>query len=471
MSKPVAGEFAAPDPTPFIFLVAAGLALLWAAEHGQASLLIAASILLPAFAYQLWHNRMLATAAMIVAPAFGRFFVDISGLKAYPEHIAVGALALLVPFWLKSSAYRPKWILADSMLVAFLASSVLSSTVGSPDPGQTLRGAIQQCLVVAPYFLLRLLVTDEGALRRAFNVLLAIGTLEAAYTIVSFFSSLFFGTMFGMEQDAYGAIAAPYGTQREPNIVGSYCGACLIMLVVIYFTRPSKKLVVAIALNAAAVALSLSRSAVGAVVIALIVTLIYGLKVQVPSKRLVKAGAAILAAWLVVAPALVQIYKERLRSMTVSDVAEDDTVAGRLLINALALQDVLENPFIGTGTASFKITADTERMGEGFEGAWIGNSELRILHDTGALGLAVMLSFLYFLLRASVKLLKRGPHAELLALVLGGIVYFIAFQATEGSLLAFPWVHLGLIGCAIALRREQLADPSAANAPEQVAGG
>jgi hypothetical protein len=29
------------------------------------------------------------------------------------------------------------------------------------------------------------------------------------------------------------------------------------------------------------------------------------------------------------------------------------------------------------------------------------------------------------------------------------VVYCVAFQATEGTILAFTWVHLGLIGCAV----------------------
>jgi O-antigen ligase len=172
---------------------------------------------------------------------------------------------------------------------------------------------------------------------------------------------------------------------------------------------------------------------------------------------------AVLGAWLAVAPAIVSLYQERLKNVSVTDVAEDDTIGGRLLINALALQDILENPFFGTGTASFQLMPGAQQLGDDPTIMWIGNTELRIMHDTGSVGLAVFISFLFFLVMGSVKVLKREAHPELLALLLSGVVYSIAFQATEGTLLAFTWVHLGLIGCALALFRRSMI----VNAPEK----
>jgi len=468
LTRPDERALSAPDPTPILFLLGAAVVLLWAADYGQASLIIAGILVLPFVLVQFSKSQVLAAGALIAATALARFFIEIGGMKAYPEHLAVGALLVLTPFWLKSSSFRPTWILADSLLVTFLISNLASSLLGSPSPGQTLRWALQQTLVIAPYFLLRVMLVDRAMLRRIFGILLAVGTLEAAYTVLSFFSGLIFGTKFGMEQEAYGSIAAPYGTQREPNIVGSYCGACMIMLMVVYLSRQSKRVLVAIALTAAAVMLSLSRGALGAVLVALVFTFIYGISAeQVRKRTLLNAGLAVLLGWLVVAPAIIAAYRERFQAVSVasvSDVTEDDTVAGRLLVNALALDDVLEHPFIGTGTASFQLTVEARHLTDQLEGAWIGNTELRIMHDYGAIGLAVLVCFMFFLLRSSVKLLRRRSHPELLALLLGGVVYFIAFQATEGTLLAFTWVHLGLIGCAVALSRDELEQVFAGSA-------
>jgi hypothetical protein len=47
--------------------------------------------------------------------------------------------------------------------------------------------------------------------------------------------------------------------------------------------------------------------------------------------------------------------------------------------------------------------------------------------------------------------LKETPVLELEALVLAFVVYCVSFQFTEGTLLAFTWVHLGMIACAFVL--------------------
>ncbi len=83
-------------------------------------------------------------------------------------------------------------------------------------------------------------------------------------------------------------------------------------------------------------------------------------------------------------------------------------------------------------------------------------------HDTGLVGLTVFMVFVWTLLIRSVRTLRRHFSLELLALLLSGLVYCIAFQATEGTLLAFPWIHFGLIACALSLNSESAGLPAAA---------
>ncbi|HWS18757.1 MAG TPA: hypothetical protein VN223_12105, partial [Candidatus Elarobacter sp.] len=89
---------------------------------------------------------------------------------------------------------------------------------------------------------------------------------------------------------------------------------------------------------------------------------------------------------------------------------------------------------------------------------WIGNTEMRVLHDTGLIGLVVFVAFLVSLYRRSKTVLKLESNPELFALLASAAVYCVAFQATEGTLLAFPWVHLGLLGCAISVSASKMAD-------------
>ena len=85
------------------------------------------------------------------------------------------------------------------------------------------------------------------------------------------------------------------------------------------------------------------------------------------------------------------------------------------------------------------------------EQGWIGNTEMRVLHDTGVVGLLVFILFAVSLVYRAWKALKLEPNPALVALLASLLVYCITFQATEGTLLAFSWVHLGLIGCAISV--------------------
>jgi hypothetical protein len=44
-----------------------------------------------------------------------------------------------------------------------------------------------------------------------------------------------------------------------------------------------------------------------------------------------------------------------------------------------------------------------------------------------------------------------GHSAILLGLWAGALIYFITFQATDGTILAFSWIHFGLLASAATL--------------------
>jgi hypothetical protein len=82
---------------------------------------------------------------------------------------------------------------------------------------------------------------------------------------------------------------------------------------------------------------------------------------------------------------------------------------------------------------------------------WISNSPLRVVHDTGLVGLTVFLAFLGSLARTTYKALafaNRSTKVSIVALSAGLLLYAITFQATEATLLTFTWIHLGLLAAA-----------------------
>jgi len=153
-----------------------------------------------------------------------------------------------------------------------------------------------------------------------------------------------------------------------------------------------------------------------------------------------------------VLPAVAPQYIERFNTVDIGEPAMDPNTLTRVVQVSTAFDEVTKHPFMGGGTSSFQLAFDWQSLGEDWEEqGWIGNTEMRVLHDTGIVGLAVFVAFLLLLYRQSRKVLKSESSPELVALLASAVVYCVSFQATEGTLLAFSWVHLGLIGCAISI--------------------
>jgi O-antigen ligase len=121
---------------------------------------------------------------------------------------------------------------------------------------------------------------------------------------------------------------------------------------------------------------------------------------------------------------------------------------------AVAVQDVQEHPWLGTGTASFQLFFNWMDYQLDDSVGWIGNTPLRILHDTGIVGLSVFLTYLGSLILAGRQALRVANHrlsVIIIALEVGLLFYAITFQSTEASLLSFTWIHVGCLAAAIAI--------------------
>lgn len=442
-----------PDPTPILFLAVLTVVLIWATEtNGPTVMLLIAAMVVPVAVYWLSKSVIASIITLVVAGAMPRLFVEIGGLKARPEHMVAGLLAVALILALKKRQDPVRWVVADYFLLAYIAMNFVSSAFTSVAPAQTTKWAMQQVLVILPYFLLRLLACNASTFRRAFQVVLAVGALEAAFALICFYSHLLLGTTFGMTVDQYDAAPGTYGTQFEANILGAYCGATSVMMLVMYLKQPCRKYLIGFAVTAAGMAISLSRAVFMTTLLMYGLVLIYSIWNRFLTQRTFFAvTATLLGVALFLAPVLVPIYIDRFNSLDVADITADDTARSRLLPIAISWDDVILHPIVGNGTSSFQLMFDYSIIDPSVEAGWIGNTEMRVLHDTGALGLGVFLLFLLALAVGARKSLKRRSNPELTALLFAALVYCISYQATEGTLLAFTWIHLGLIGCALSI--------------------
>lgn len=445
-----------PNPTPFFFLMAATLAWLifWKDDPDSIWLLVllvlAAGVLVPASALALALRPRIAIIILLVAVAMPRWPVGLAGLNARPEHLVCGVLLLALPYWIKRRKQPLVWMTADYLLLAYVVMNFFSSIFMSIAPQQTIKWCLQQAIVVLPYLVLRVLITDLISFRRVFNIVLVMGAAEAAFAICCFYSNLFFGTEFGMEIGQYGNIPGTYGTQYEANLLGSYCGAASVMFLAMYLQRRKPIFLFGFAVTVAGMGISLSRGALLATMIALSAVCLRGIQLHLFNKKLLaRIALAVMCVCIVIGPALYGLWSERFSTVDISDVSADDDTNVRVLTLGLAVDGIIEHPILGSGTSSYQLQFSA--AGNDDEAGWIGNTEMRVLYDTGLVGLALFVAFLGYLLLGVRRQIKQEPVAELEALAVAGLVYCVSFQFTEGTLLAFSWVHLGLLAAGLAV--------------------
>jgi hypothetical protein len=396
--------------------------------------------------------------------AMPQFFVELFGWKARPEHFAVVIVSLALCIWLLRSNRKIRLETPDYWVLAYIVTNYLSSAFGSSSPSETLRWALLNNLAILPYFLIRLLVRDAETFRKAFRILLAIGIAEAAYGILCYVSHQVLGTTAGVEVGQYLTdVAAPYGSLAEANLFGAYTGCTAVLALAIYLIAERRLgYLICFFVGALATVLSFSRAALVALVVATVWVCWQARHARGEHRS--RAATLILALGLIlliVVPAVGGVVQERFAGLFSQSRLGEESAIGRLIEAQEALQEFSEHRLIGTGTASLQLSFDwgkyvpdwNDRTGNR---SWVGNITVRILHDSGLFGMTAFLGFLGSL-GWKVRLGLRARSSQfpmLVALSAGALLYAISFQATDGSLSAFPWVHLGFLASAAVLIKE-----------------
>jgi hypothetical protein len=395
---------------------------------------------------------------LLVASAMPLYYVPVFGWNARPEHFASAIIFLAVVIWLVISKSTLRLNKIDYWVLAYLILNFVSSAFGSSDPSSTLRWALQNSLALLPYFLIRTMVRDLKTLRYTFGILLGVGFLESIYGIVCYASHQVFGTSVGVEAGQYLVdVAAPYGSLVEPNLFGAYTACCAILFLTLYlFGVHRTRYVICFAIASLAAVLSYSRAVLVAFVLVLAYVFWKHFRLRkTPMRNRVWFFLPLLGFVLILsAGSIGGVLRERFTNLYFQGLADDTTIS-RVFVAQQALQDVPDHLFFGSGTASFNISFDWAKYIPSWAGekTWIGNAPLRVLHDTGLVGLTAFLGFFVALAHKFRRIRKasKKPDPVLIGLIAGTFVYGIAFQSTDGTVLAFCWVHLGILASAAIL--------------------
>ncbi len=409
-----------------------------------------------------WPRGALVT--LVVSSALSHFFIEMNGWNARPEHIFTGVILVAwfagLPF--REHREQPLVVVTtiDRLVVAYIVMNYVSSIFFTPQLSLTLRWALMTNLVVLPYFLIRYLGKGYGYVRQAVGYLLAVGVAEAGYGVFCFLLNRAFGTQFGIEAAKYdGGIPGTCGTLYDSNMFGNYSACCSVLFLALYLfgddQRRQRYYIVGFSVTAMATVVSLARAALLSFLIAVLFVMYVAIRSKiVPRKRLLHLAAAG-SVLVLTASLLVGAYMSaRFGTVGANQLTDDSSAFGRAVMFVGAVKDVGEHPLFGSGTGSFHVLFAAEdyfpeMAGQAYN--FIENIFLRSLHDTGVVGLAILLALIACVV-FKVRRLRRdamtGSDPMLVGLSAAVLVDLIAFQFSDGSSLShlhgFIWVSLSL---------------------------
>ncbi len=394
---------------------------------------------------------------LIASAMLNRYNISLGVWDAKLEHLAVIILALLLASQIALGKRGMVIAMPGLLLLAWLGVDVLASLVSPLGLFQTGIGILlKTALGVLAYLATVNMATSQKRFEEAFKLFLILGTGASGYGILVWLIYNLTHVNLGIQVSKALPVPVPYGTLSEGNIYGSHAMSMTIICITFILARrrgffaPMRWTDLFLGINFLSLLLSLSRGAWLALAFAGSIAFL----VAVPPRAKVgrRFWLALIGGPLLVATIAFLVYilpqevplVHRIRSLPA--LSGERTVVGRLEKYSLALSSWRERPILGWGAGSMAPLHGTERPRYG----WVGNLAIRVLLDTGILGLLLFSLFVITLLIAALRVLRRAPpgylRTALLSLVLGYLGLLVAYMATDATLLAAPWIHAGLIG-------------------------
>jgi putative inorganic carbon (hco3(-)) transporter len=373
-------------------------------------------------------------------------------------------------------------------LAALFAANVAASALNSP----ARMYSFSQCANLASAWVIYLLLINFLDTREQLDVfferclwaaLIASGIGCVAFALAISGLSIGGAEVSGSAVENLSRPFGAYGTMVEPNIFGSFMGSIVVLTVVLLAVgsrlsssaRRQRLLRWTAALCAAALVLSFTRTAwIGAIIGLLCAAWLGRRRVGVKATRVLVpllASVVIVLALLVLPGPAGTFLRFKLSNLV---NVESPTAMLRLMTYALAVEQTLRHPILGVGTFSFApLLAEGNDFAQfaGWRGLWIGNYLLLALHDTGVIGLMLWLGLIWSIISRGVRVVRAASQTDptiavrTLGLTAAIVSLLVAYLATTGFSLGYPWMLIGLLGAHARLAVAETATPQE-SAPE-----
>ncbi|MDQ2744475.1 MAG: O-antigen ligase family protein [Chloroflexota bacterium] len=379
----------------------------------------------------------LAVPLLIVASSVNRFGIAWGDAQIRVEILIVLLLAAVIA---NQIAVRtlPWRALRSPLLVpllGYLLINVLASLLFAVERSRGLKLDAEIFAAVACYIVASALLWRRENLALAIRALWVVSTLEAVIGIASMVLFAAHVTLLGVQINESGFPMA-YGTQWEANIFGSFLLGNFLVLLGDYVNGNRSSLrAFSLMLIVLGIGVSMTRTVWLALVIALVVFVALAQRLRRSESSLL----GILAAIPVVALVGLIVGSATPLAGRLMDLVnlQSSSASGRFVWFTAALQDWKSHPIFGNGTGSFNYNAVP-----GQPHPWLPNLFLLTLHDTGIVGLAIVVALIVIFFRTIVRGLRLDNNQALLAAgaAAGFTGLLLAFQMTSGFWFAYPWI-------------------------------
>jgi hypothetical protein len=449
---------------------------------------------------------LLAIFIAVAEERFAQSLLPHGGVNLRLDELLVPAIAagLLLREW-RVSKLRKDWprIPGLALLGLFLVANLVPTLFVMHDHA---RGLSLFTILIAGavcYTGVAILVSRVAEIEDIVLPIALVGAFEAIFGLGALGVALALGRsdIFGVQTDPATKIVAPYGTMFEANFFGQFLVAIFLLSVAFLFELAAQRRLrspVAVAVTSVVILAFLGTLAsgtraswlalaIGVMALALLLPLrrtIGGLKDRSPLKTFKRWLPAVVTGALLVTVTVTLIViasPDSPLGQRLSSILDFSSGSGfgRLRVLVLVIND-WSNPILGMGDGSFNVSLPPF-PGRPPDPPWIFSMFLAVAHDSGIVGLTLLLAFLAVIYRGLFRVIRRTYPRPIQVLAIGMVAVLssllVSAQATTSMYLLFFWAFVGIAGAVPLIARTSEggypatidgAQPSILDAPESL---